>query len=70
MFPQNVYKKRRQTMAEKNAIHIFKISQKSLHRKRTRDRLILELQTRCGMRIGEVLNLRAPDITDRKLIIP
>jgi integrase len=34
-----------------------------------RDRLILELQARCGMRIGEVLNLRVTDITDRKLMI-
>jgi integrase/recombinase XerD len=37
--------------------------------KKIRDRLILELQARCGMRIGEVLNLRASDITDRKLMI-
>jgi integrase len=37
--------------------------------KKNRDRLILELQARCGMRIGEVLNLRASDITDRKLMI-
>jgi len=37
--------------------------------KKTRDRLILELQARCGMRIGEVLNLRENDITDRKLMI-
>ena len=37
--------------------------------KKIRDRLILELQARCGMRIGEVLNLRVTDITDRKLMI-
>jgi integrase/recombinase XerD len=37
--------------------------------KKTRDRLILELQARCGMRISEVLNLRENDITDRKLMI-
>jgi len=37
--------------------------------KKIRDRLILELQARCGMRIGEVLNLRASDIADRKLMI-
>ena len=37
--------------------------------KKVRDRLILELQARCGMRIGEVLNLRVTDITDRKLMI-
>jgi integrase len=37
--------------------------------KKIRVRLILELQARCGMRIGEVLNLRVTDITDRKLMI-
>ncbi len=35
----------------------------------TRDRLILELQARCGLRIGEVLNLRASDVSGRKLLI-
>jgi len=34
-----------------------------------RDRLILELQARCGLRIGEVLNLRVSDVSGRKLII-
>lgn len=34
-----------------------------------RDRLILELRARCGLRVGEVLNLRAGDITGRKLLI-
>ncbi len=34
-----------------------------------RDRLILELQARCGLRIGEVLSLRASDVSGRKLII-
>jgi integrase len=34
-----------------------------------RDRLILELQARCGLRIGEVLNLRASDVSGRKLLI-
>jgi integrase/recombinase XerD len=34
-----------------------------------RDRLILELQARCGLRIGEVLNLRACDISGRKIVI-
>jgi len=34
-----------------------------------RDRLILELQARCGLRIGEVLNLHAADIHGRKLLI-
>ena len=37
--------------------------------KNTRDRLILELQARCGLRIGEVLNLRAADASGRKIII-
>jgi integrase/recombinase XerD len=35
----------------------------------TTDRLILELQARCRLRIGEVLKLRADDVTDRKLLI-
>lgn len=30
---------------------------------------MLELQARCGLRIGEVLNLRASDVAGRKLII-
>lgn len=34
-----------------------------------RDRLILELQARCGLRVGEVLNLRASDVSGRKLLI-
>ncbi len=34
-----------------------------------RNRLILELMARGGMRIGEVLNLRAKDVDDRKLFI-
>jgi len=34
-----------------------------------RDRLIIELQARCGLRVGEVLKLKVSDVTDRKLII-
>ena len=34
-----------------------------------RDRLILELQARCGLRIGEVLRLRVKDVSDRKLLL-
>ena len=35
----------------------------------TRDRLLLELMARGGMRVGEVLKLRVCDVQDRKLII-
>ena len=35
--------------------------------KNLRDRLILELQARCGLRIGEVLKLKVSDVSDRKL---
>lgn len=35
----------------------------------TRNRLILELMARGGMRVGEVINLRPCDIQDRKLVI-
>jgi len=34
-----------------------------------RDRLMLELQARCGLRIGELLNLKVSDVSDRKLTI-
>ena len=34
-----------------------------------RDRLILELQARCGLRIGELLKLKVHDVEDRKLIL-
>jgi integrase len=34
-----------------------------------RDRLLLELQARCGLRIGELLGLRISYISDRKIII-
>jgi integrase len=37
--------------------------------RKARDRLILELQARCGMRIGEVLGLRASDANGRRLTI-
>ena len=35
----------------------------------TRDRLMLELMGRGGMRIGEVLKLRAKDVDDRRLFL-
>ncbi|MHA2062349.1 MAG: tyrosine-type recombinase/integrase [Candidatus Sifarchaeia archaeon] len=34
-----------------------------------RDRLILELQARCGLRIGELLGLKVSDISERKILI-
>ena len=37
--------------------------------RKTRDRLILELQARCGLRIGEVLGLRASDVNGRRLTL-
>ena len=37
--------------------------------KKARDRLIIELMARGGMRISEVLNLTSSDVEDRKLII-
>jgi integrase/recombinase XerD len=36
---------------------------------KTRNRLILELMARGGMRIGKVLKLTSKDISDRKLIL-
>jgi integrase/recombinase XerD len=37
--------------------------------RKVRDRLILELQARCGLRIGEVLNLRVSDVNGRRLTL-
>jgi integrase/recombinase XerD len=37
--------------------------------KSLRDRLLLELQSRCGARIGEVLKIRVKDIDGRKILI-
>ncbi|UCG63688.1 MAG: site-specific integrase [Deltaproteobacteria bacterium] len=37
--------------------------------KNLRDRLLLELQSRCGARIGEVINIRVKDIDDRKITV-
>jgi integrase len=34
-----------------------------------RNRLILELQARCGLRIGELLNIKASDVSERKLTL-
>ncbi len=33
------------------------------------NRMLLELQARCGLRIGEVLKLKASDVMDRKILI-
>ena len=35
--------------------------------KRHRDRLILELQAKCGLRIGELLKIRVSDVSDRTI---
>jgi integrase len=37
--------------------------------KTLRDRLILELQARCGLRIGETLKIKVSDVSDRRLIL-
>ena len=34
-----------------------------------RDRLILELQARCGLRIGETLKIKVSDVSGRKLVL-
>jgi len=56
-------------MKQKNILSRESVDEIIYRSKKSRDRLILKLQARCGMRIGEVLNLRVTDITDRKLII-
>jgi integrase/recombinase XerD len=37
--------------------------------KNLRDRLILELQARCGLRIGESLKIKVSDISERKIVL-
>jgi len=37
--------------------------------KNLRDRFLMELQPRCGARIGEALNIRVKDIEGRKIIV-
>ena len=37
--------------------------------KNLRDRLIVELQARCGLRIGELLKIKVTDVSDRKLVL-
>ena len=37
--------------------------------KRQRDRLILELPARCGLRIGELLKIKASDVSDRTITL-
>ena len=59
-----IAKGRQWTILEKDAVDeiIFKTDNH-------RNRLMLELMARGGMRIGEVLKLRAMDVDDRKLLI-
>jgi integrase/recombinase XerD len=59
-----VAKGRQWTILEKDVVDeiIFKTD-------KPRNRLMLELMARGGMRIGEVLKLRAMDVDDRKLLI-
>ncbi len=37
--------------------------------KNLRDRLILELQARCGLRIGESLKIKVSDISEIKIVL-
>jgi integrase/recombinase XerD len=37
--------------------------------RKPRNRLIMELQARCGLRVGEVLRLRVSDVGEKKLLI-
>lgn len=37
--------------------------------KKQRDRLILELQARCGLRIGELLKIKVSDVSERTIAL-
>jgi integrase/recombinase XerD len=60
---KNVYHRPRKILDKETVDEII------FNSRSVRDRLILELQARCGLRIGEVLNLRASDVSGRKLLI-
>jgi integrase len=60
---KNVYHRPRKILDKETVDEII------FNSRNIRDRLILELQARCGLRIGEVLNLRASDVSGRKLLI-
>jgi integrase/recombinase XerD len=60
---KNVYHRPRKILNKKTVDEII------FNSRNVRDRLILELQARCGLRIGEVLSLRASDVSGRKLLI-
>ncbi len=60
---KNVYHRPRKILDKETVDEII------FNSRSVRDRLILELQARCGLRIGEVMNLRASDVSGRKLII-
>lgn len=60
---KNVYQRQRKIL-DKETVDEIIFNSKSI-----RDRLILELQARCGLRIGEVLHLKASDVSGRKLLI-
>jgi integrase/recombinase XerD len=60
---KNVYHRPRKILDKETVDEII------FNSRSVRDRLILELQARCGLRIGEVLNLRVSDVTGRKLLI-
>jgi len=57
-------KKRERKIIDKETVDEMIYNTKSI-----RDRLILELQARCGLRIGELLKLKVSDVSDRKLTI-
>jgi integrase/recombinase XerD len=57
-------KQKPRIILDKEAVDEMIYNTKSL-----RDRLILELQARCGLRIGETLRLKVSDVSDRKLLL-
>jgi len=60
---KNVYQRQRKILDKETVDEII------FNLRSIRDRLILELQARCGLRIGEVLKLKASDVSGRKLVM-
>jgi len=58
-------------MTIQKAIEHFKDHKRTSLKKRTQEgyKKLLELQARCGLRVGEVLNLKVSDVSQQKLML-
>lgn len=60
---------RRRTKYQQKILQRETIDEMIYNTKKMRDRLILERQARCGLRIGELLRMKVSDISDRAITL-